>query len=75
MKRPRDDKGHFVPLDCPDPNCSAGRLVYEPSHSHFGMTPIWRCDGLVDPGDPSKELEACGFSHIDGDPYDPTIRN
>lgn len=67
---PRNDRGRFVPLDCPDPNCGAGRLVYEPEHYALGGTvPVWRCDGLVDPCDTSKELQACEFTHIDGNPY------
>ena len=59
LRRPYDDKGHFVPTECPDPNCTPGRLVYEGNG-------YWRCDGLVDPNDPSKELEACDRSHRDG---------
>lgn len=66
---PRDDKGHFVPLDCPNPFCSAGKLVYEPHTYTYAAGGIWRCDGLVDPDDSNKELEACTFSHCDGDPY------
>lgn len=64
--RPRDDKGHFVPMDCPNPLCGAGRLQSEA----YG---IWYCDGLADPNDNSKELEECRFCHIDGQPYSTEI--
>jgi hypothetical protein len=71
--QPRDNKGHFVPLDCLDANCSAGRLVYEPKrYPGQPIVHVWRCDGLLDPNDPSKELEACPFSHIDGESYQPS---
>jgi hypothetical protein len=61
---PRDDKGHFVPLDCPRENCGTGRLQYDGDG-------IWRCDGLADPGTTDKPLEACTYGHIDGEAYDP----
>jgi hypothetical protein len=64
---PRDDKGHFVPLDCPNPLCG-GRLQRNEMYGHE----IWTCDGLVDPEDDHKELQACEFSHRPGDPYQPT---
>ena len=69
MPAPRDNKGHFVPLDCPDPLCG-GRL--QEDSGYRGET-IWTCDGLVDPEDDNKELQACNFSHRPGDPYQPTI--
>lgn len=62
VDRPRDNRGHFVPLSCPYFGCS-GRLVYEGRG-------IWRCDGLIDPEDENKELEACGFFHVDGEFYE-----
>lgn len=63
---PRDESGRFVPLDCPVPNCG-GRLVYQGYRS-------WECDGLIDPDDPTKELEPCVFDHIDGQRYLPHHR-
>lgn len=66
MKQPYDNKGHKVPFDCPNPNCS-GRL--QPETTSAECKTIWRCDGLVDPNDPRKELEACEFTHTDGDLY------
>lgn len=68
MNRPRDNKGHFIPLDCPNPLCG-GRLRPD---MMYGQE-VWTCDGLVDPEDDRKELEACHFSHRPGDPYQPTI--
>jgi hypothetical protein len=65
MTNPRDDKGHFVPRACPNPDCSG---ILQAEHEP-GTGLVWRCDGLIDPNDPNKELEACEFSHIDGQPY------
>jgi hypothetical protein len=59
---PRDDRGRFVPLDCPNPLCGAGRLQYEGNG-------LWQCDGLADPNDLNKELECCPFHHWDDEPY------
>lgn len=65
--RPYDDHGRFVLLKCRNPEC-VGRLV----HMGDGW---WECDGLVDPDDPSKELECCcGFDHYNGDPYTASIQ-
>lgn len=62
MPQPRDDRGRFIPLDCPDPLCGAGRLV--------AVRPgVWQCDGLVDPGTPIQELDICPFEHVDGGRY------
>lgn len=61
---PYDDNGRFVPLACQDQNCGGGKLVLEdPEHG------VWECDGMVDPNDPSKELEVCTYSHFDGEPW------
>ena len=60
--RPYDDQGRFVPLACRNPECT-GTLVYQGHGS-------WECDGLVDPNDPSKELECySGWDHQDGEYY------
>lgn len=59
-KQPRDEKGRFVPLDCPVRECGGGRLVHDGG-------PEWRCDGLVDPGHPDRELQACSHYHVDGE--------
>lgn len=61
---PRDDKGRFVPLECPDPNCD-GTLHLETNWGHK----VWHCYGLVIPADDGVELEACTFTHADGEPY------
>ena len=50
MANPRDDQGRFIPLACDDPDCD-GRLMREQDG--------WRCNGLVDPNNPNKELQAC----------------
>ncbi len=63
MRRPYDDRGRFVQLECADKNCD-GKLVYE-ADARFGGH--WRCDGLVDPNDDRKELQACPRTHFDGD--------
>lgn len=55
---PRDDKGRFIPRECP--HCGCGKLEYE-GHG------VWACDGLVDPEDDRKELECCPFDHFDGE--------
>jgi hypothetical protein len=60
--RPFDNRGRFIPLDCPLPECSAGKLYYEGDG-------IWECDGLADPGSTDKELEACAYAHRNGDPW------
>ncbi len=67
---PRDAHGRFVPIACPDPNCS-GVLVFEPLfdgvHAHgFGAARrqkgVWRCDGLTyDNGNAEASLDACGY--------------
>jgi len=59
---PRDDLGHFVGKECPE--CGNGKLVYE-GNGH------WRCDGLADPEDDNKPLDACAYQHDDGDPATP----
>jgi hypothetical protein len=59
---PRDDLGHFVGKECPE--CGNGKLVYE-GNGH------WRCDGLADPEDENKPLDACTYQHDDGDPATP----
>jgi hypothetical protein len=65
--RPYDDRGRFVPLACRNPEC-IGTL----KHEGDGW---WECDGLVDPGDPSKELQVCsGFDHYNGDAYPRRVR-
>lgn len=61
MKQPYNEKGHKVTRSCPNPDCS-GTLQNMGNGS-------WECDGLVDPNDPNQELEACAFSHQDGEPY------
>ena len=61
MKQPYDENGRKVTRNCPNPDCS-GTLQYVGNGT-------WECDGLVDPNDPDKELDACAFSHQDGDPY------
>lgn len=64
--RPRDDKGRFVPLNCPVCGCGTLRLEVERGAS------CWRCDGLLDPENDLAPLEACYFTHFDGDHYSPT---
>lgn len=61
-RRPRDDHGHFVPLECPVSGCD-GKLVHEGDG-------IWQCNGLVDPDDENKQLEACRYAHFDGERYE-----
>lgn len=68
MAAPRDDKGHFIPLDCPNPLC-CGRLH---RNDQYGEE-VWSCDGLVDPEDDHKELQPCAFEHVPGRPYQPSL--
>lgn len=63
-ERPRNDRGHFVPMGCPRANCGGGKLVRD-------VERWWVCDGLADPGHPDQPLEPCTFSHRDGDRYQP----
>lgn len=65
-KRPIDDKGRFVPLTCPDINCG-GELRLEADPMTGAL--VWRCDGLIDPCDDNKPLEACSFTHWQGEAY------
>jgi hypothetical protein len=58
-RMPYDEAGHFVSKQCPIEGCD-GKLVYEGNGS-------WACDGLVDPNDENKELEACLYAHFDGE--------
>lgn len=60
---PRDENGRFVPLACPVPTCD-GTLRYQGHRS-------WECDGLVDPENTNRELQACTFDHLDGHHYLP----
>lgn len=64
-ERPYDERGRFVPLACPHLGCD-GKLVRE---VHHGWA-CWRCDGLIDPDDVSKPLDACEFQHVDGERYE-----
>lgn len=58
-RAPQDDKGRFIPVKCE--LCGGGTLRYQGSG-------FWSCDGLLDPEDPNKELEACPAFHYDGEP-------
>ena len=64
MKQPYDERGRMVSGNCPNLDC--GGTLQDAGDGN------WECDGLVDPGDPNKELEACAFSHQDGTPYNAT---
>lgn len=56
--KPFDAKGRYVPLNCPE--CGNGTLRHQGGGS-------WSCDGLADPEHPDKPLEACTYSHENGD--------
>lgn len=56
--RPRLKDGRFISSDCPA--CGCGTLRQEAPNE-------WRCDGLRDPEDPNKELEACEYGIYDGE--------
>lgn len=60
--RPYDERGRFVPMNCPADNCGSGTLQSE------GLG-VWRCDGLAEPERVDQPLYACGFTHVDGEPY------
>jgi hypothetical protein len=66
ITNPRNHKGQYVSNKCKNPLCS-GKLVQ--------VTPtLWECDGLVDPDDPNKELQACNEfvdSRLNLDEYPP----
>lgn len=64
MKRPYDNRGRFVPLECANPACGYGKLQLEDPKAG-----IWECDGLADPSSTDKELEPCTYSHFNGDPW------
>lgn len=68
-QQPYDEKGRKLSRLCPNPDCS-GTLQLE--KDTLTGREVWQCDGLVDPNDPSQELQACEFSHIDGEPYNAT---
>jgi hypothetical protein len=55
---PRDNHGRFLPTACD--LCGCGNLRHQ-GEGH------WQCDGLLDPEDPNKELEACPAYHFDGE--------
>ena len=59
-RAPRDERGRFVPRQCPDADCD-GELVPD----RPGM---WICNGLLGRGE--DELQACPRCHWDGDRYD-----
>lgn len=61
MRQPYDERGRKVSMECTNPDC-CGTLQYAGNGT-------WECDGLVDPNDPNKELDACAFTHQDGEPY------
>lgn len=63
---PRDDKGKFVPLDCPRLNCGGGIL----RHEGDALFSYWQCDSLAAPENDDHELYPCDFVHIDGQPYE-----
>ena len=67
--RPRLKDGRFVSTDCPV--CGCGTLQQETPNE-------WRCDGLRDPEDQNKELEACEygiyFGEIVGLPSNAALR-
>lgn len=67
-KFPRDDKGKAVPTKCPI--CDNGTLRFD-GHGICGGPALWRCDGLTDPPSCNQELQACGFTHEDGTPFNP----
>lgn len=61
---PRDHLGRFMSLECPEPDCD-GHLVL--GTDRFGER-CWHCNGLVDPGVTTQELQACPFEHPNGSP-------
>lgn len=56
LARPRLANGRFVPVECPD--CGNGVLRRQ------GMD--WHCDGLIDPGHPDSQLQACERCVVNG---------
>lgn len=67
MKRPYDDRGRFVPLNCPASDCGNGSL--QPVGDGIWDDGIWQCDGLAEPEHDDLPLEPCGFTHVDGEAY------
>lgn len=59
----RDDRGRFLPVNCPDPNCG-GQTVSDFREAWVGgpQHPIARCDGLTHLDDDSP-LFACKREH------------
>jgi hypothetical protein len=66
MKQPYDERGKKVSRACPNPDCYG--TLQDMGNGN------WECDGLVDPNDPNKELEACTFTHQDGEPYNASAK-
>ena len=54
---PRLRNGQFLSRECP--RCGNGTLQRAADND-------WRCDGLLDPDDPDKELIACEYGVYDG---------
>lgn len=65
-QQPYDEKGRKVSRLCPNLDCDG---TLQPEIDPLTNKTRWCCDGLVDPNDTNKELEACMFSHVDGEPY------
>lgn len=61
---PRDHRGRIISRQCPDQNCGGTLVREEPGH--------WRCNGLTHEDDDWAPLVACGVTHDDGAPFDPT---
>lgn len=59
--RLRDSRGQFIKKECPE---CGDQLVME-CHADGAIT--WRCDGLIDPEDENKELQACKYETWSGD--------
>lgn len=57
---PRDSRGRIVSRQCPE--CDCGTLQCVPTGYGFE----WVCDGLADPNDDDKPLEACTYSRTHG---------
>lgn len=68
-RQPRGPDGRFFKWKDGCPVCGTGDVICEGEEYNRAL---WRCDGLIDPEDVNKPLDACPFTYVDGDPILPS---